>query len=97
MKGLREARVLFRHAMRNSLNSPLAMTGLQIGASLGVVTIVEVIFSWPGVGNYFALSVASDDLPAMFACALLIGACFITINLIVDILQLLTDPRIAYQ
>jgi peptide/nickel transport system permease protein len=97
MKGIPEAKVLFRHAMRNSMNSALAMTGLQIGASLGVVTIVEVIFSWPGVGNYFALSVASDDLPAMFACALLIGACFITINLIVDILQVLTDPRIAYR
>jgi peptide/nickel transport system permease protein len=62
-----------------------------------VVTIVEVIFSWPGVGNYFALSVASDDLPAMLACALLIGASFITINLVVDILQGVADPRIAYR
>jgi peptide/nickel transport system permease protein len=97
MKGLHEAKVLLRHALRNSMNSALAMTGLQIGASLGVVTIVEVIFSWPGVGNYFALSVASDDLPAMLACALLIGASFITINLVVDILQGVADPRIAYR
>lgn len=95
MKGLTPRQVMTRHLVRNCLNSALAMTGLQIGVMLAWVTIVESIYSWPGIGQYLALSIAATDLPAIVGVALVFGAIFIVVNTCVDIGQALADPRIA--
>jgi peptide/nickel transport system permease protein len=97
IKGLKEWQVVVKHCLRNCMNATLAMTGLQIGALLGSLTIVEVVFSWPGLGNYLSLSVNSADLPSILGVALVIGAIFIFVNFLVDVLQSVADPRIAYR
>jgi peptide/nickel transport system permease protein len=97
VKGLPEWQVVTRHALRNCMNATLAMTGLQMGVIFGSVAIVEVVFSWPGLGNYLSLSVSGADLPAILGAALVIGAAFIFINLLVDVLQSVADPRIAFR
>jgi peptide/nickel transport system permease protein len=95
MKGLNDLRLMSGHVFRNCLNSALAMTGLQVGVMLASVTIVESVFAWPGVGQYLALSIGATDLPAIIAVALVIGAIFIVVNTLTDILQALADPRIT--
>jgi peptide/nickel transport system permease protein len=94
-KGLEHWRVLFKHTLRNCLNGALAMTGLQVGAMFAGVVIVENVFAWPGLGNYTAQAIASDDFPAILGTVLVVGAVYVMANLIVDILQAVADPRIS--
>jgi peptide/nickel transport system permease protein len=94
-KGLEQWRVLFKHTLRNCLNGALAMTGLQVGAMFAGVVIVENVFAWPGLGNYTAQAIASDDFPAILGTVLVVGAVYVVANLIVDILQAVADPRIS--
>jgi peptide/nickel transport system permease protein len=94
-KGLEQWRVLLKHTLRNCLNGALAMTGLQVGAMFAGVVIVENVFAWPGLGNYTAAAIASDDFPAILGTVLVVGAVYVVANLIVDILQAVADPRIS--
>lgn len=93
-KALPERRVLTRHALRNALNAPLTMVGLQVGMLLGGVVVVEAIFAWPGIGLYTMQSVAATDFPAIAGVTLLLGALYVVINTLVDIAQVAADPRI---
>ncbi|GIH23408.1 peptide ABC transporter permease [Acrocarpospora phusangensis] len=95
LKGLSWTGIVFKHALRNCLNSALAMTGLMFGVMLGTVAIVEKIFAWPGVGNYLSISIRTTDVPAITAVAVVFGAIFITLNAAVDVLQTFADPRIS--
>jgi peptide/nickel transport system permease protein len=93
-KGLSEGRVLRRHLLRNSIGPALSMTGLQVGLMFAGVLVVEQVFSWPGVGQYTAQSIPVADFPAISGVTLLLGAGYVVINTIVDILQAVADPRI---
>ena len=93
-KGLTERRVLWGHALRNSLNAPLTIFGLEFGAMLAGIAIVETIFGWPGLGLYIERSIASTDVPAIIGATLVIGAVFVIANAIVDIVQAIVDPRL---
>jgi len=93
-KGLREPQVMRRHVLRNSLGPALSMTGLQVGLMFAGVLVVELIFAWPGLGQYTAQSIPVDDFPAIAGVMLLLGVAYVAINTVVDLLQAAADPRI---
>lgn len=92
-KGLRERTVLIRHALRNALSPTLTMVGLQLAVMLAGVVVVEDIFSWPGVGFLMAQSISTSDLPVITGVTLVLGLSYVVINLVVDVLQVVIDPR----
>jgi peptide/nickel transport system permease protein len=94
-KGLRERTVLFRHALRNSLSAALSMTGLQIGLMFAGIVVIETIFAWPGIGLYTDQSIPPSDFPAIAGVTLVLGAAYVVINAVVDILQAAVDPRVT--
>jgi peptide/nickel transport system permease protein len=93
-KGLTEYRVLMKHALRNSLTPVLAMTGLQVGLLLTGVIVVETVFAWPGLGLYTARALQFDDFPAVIGVTLVFGFIYVVVNAVVDILQMVADPRL---
>jgi peptide/nickel transport system permease protein len=94
-KGVPETGVLARHVARNAIGPGLSMGGLQLGFMFAGTVVVEQIFSWPGIGNYLAASIPVSDFPAIAAVTLVLGAFYILVNAIVDILQALADPRLS--
>ncbi|OJU80569.1 MAG: hypothetical protein BGO11_07335 [Solirubrobacterales bacterium 70-9] len=93
-KGLREREVLMRHALRNSLNAPLTIAGLEMGAMLAGIAVVETIFAWPGIGLYMDRAIASNDIPAIAGVTFVVGIVFVLANAVVEVIQLLVDPRL---
>jgi peptide/nickel transport system permease protein len=93
-KGLPPRVVTFRHTVRNALIPILTITGIQLATILGGVIVVEVVFAWPGLGRLVFNAVASRDYPVIQGAVLLIAALFLLINLIVDALYAVADPRI---
>jgi peptide/nickel transport system permease protein len=93
-KGLTDSAVVVHHVVRNSLNPPLSMAGLQLGFIFAGVVVVEQVFSWPGLGNYLAESIQVSDFPAIAGVTLILGALYIVVNAVVDVLQAVVDPRI---
>ena len=93
-KGLPPRVVTFRHTVRNALIPVLTITGIQLATILGGVIVVEVVFAWPGLGRLVYNSVAARDYPVIQGAVLLIAALFLLINLIVDVLYAVVDPRI---
>ena len=93
-KGLSEFAVMLHHAVRNSATPVLAMAGLQMGLVLTGVIVVETVFAWPGLGLYASDSLVNADFPAIIGVTLLLGAAYVIINAIVDVLQLVADPRL---
>jgi peptide/nickel transport system permease protein len=94
-KGLSERVVLLRHTIRNSAGAALSMGGLQIGLMFAGVMVVEVVYNWPGIGLYTYQSINRADLPAIAGVTVLLGAVYVIINTVVDILQAVADPRIV--
>jgi peptide/nickel transport system permease protein len=95
-KGLRERRVVYVHALRNALIPAVTMIGLQTGALLAGAFLVEIIFSWPGIGFYTINSIMAMDFNAIITTTLLVAVVYTVTNLIVDILYVAIDPRISY-
>lgn len=95
-KGLRERSVLIRHALRNGLIPVITLAGIQIGYLLSGSVIVEVVFSWPGVGRLIVDSIGARDYPVVQAAVILLALALIIVNLAVDIIYALIDPRIKY-
>ena len=93
-KGLGETRVILRHGLRNALIPVVTLIGLQSGYLLGGAVVTETIFTWPGVGRLAVGSILSSDFPLAQGCILVMALAFIIINLIVDILYGLLDPRV---
>jgi peptide/nickel transport system permease protein len=93
-KGLAPAVVTFRHIVRNALVPVLTITGIQLATILGGVIVVEVVFAWPGLGRLTYNAVAARDYPVIQGAVLLIAVLFLLINLIVDVLYAVVDPRI---
>ena len=96
-KGLREGPVVLRHAFRNALIPVVTMLGIQIGFLLSGVVLVEVVFTWPGLGRYAVDSVLSFDFYAVIGAALVIAVIFVVSNTIVDLLYAQLDPRIRHK
>ncbi|MDT5113227.1 MAG: peptide/nickel transport system permease protein [Mycobacterium sp.] len=93
-KGLSPAVVTFRHTVRNALVPILTITGIQLATILGGVIVVEVVFAWPGLGRLVYNAVAARDYPVIQGAVLLIAVLFLLINLMVDLLYAVIDPRI---
>ncbi len=94
-KGLRERRVVVKHALRNALIPALTVTGLQIGELLGGNMIVETIFAWPGLGRLVVSSIFARDYVVVQAAVMLYALTYVAVNLIVDVLYTYLNPRIA--
>lgn len=93
-KGASEHRVVWRHAFRNSLPPLLTQLGLDFGLLLGGVVIIEVVFSWPGIGRLAIDAVQSQDLPLLLGTVLFATVCIVVVNLIVDVIIAVLDPRV---
>lgn len=93
-KGLSELRVVVRHALRNALIPVVTLIGLQIGFLLGGAVVTETIFSWPGVGRLAVGAILSADFPMAQGTIIVLSAGFIVINLGVDLLYAVLDPRV---
>lgn len=95
-KGLQSRVVIFRHALRNGLIPVITAFGLQLGWLLGGSVVVESVFSWPGLGRLMIESIHIRDITIVQAGLLFFAASFVLINLVVDILYTLLDPRVSY-
>ena len=93
-KGLGEALVVNRHALRNALVPVVTIMGLQFGALLGGSVVTETVFALPGMGRLIVQSIGNRDYPVVQAGVFLIALAFVGVNLVVDILYALLDPRI---
>ena len=93
-RGLSEWRIFFRHAFANTLIPVITVISLQIGSLIAFAVITESVFQWPGLGLLFLQSVGAADVPMMSAYLIVIAALFVSINLIVDLLYFIIDPRL---
>ena len=93
-RGLSPLRVVVVHGLRNALIPVITVVGLQIGALLGGAVLTETIFSWPGIGKWLIDSIGRRDYPVVQAGILISALTFIAVNLVVDVLYGVADPRI---
>jgi ABC-type dipeptide/oligopeptide/nickel transport system permease component len=96
-KGLIERVVIYRHALRNALISVITVVGLQVGYLLGGDVLVEIVFSWPGIGLLMMNGITARDFPIVQGAVLLVATSYVVVNLVVDVLYAYVDPRIHYQ
>jgi len=95
-KGLTEPSVVLRHALRNAAIPVLTVIGLQIGSLLGGAVITESVFAWPGMGKLIVDAIFFRDFPVVQTVLILSATVFVAINLLVDLLYTVIDPRIRY-
>jgi len=95
-RGLSQYKVIMHHGIRNSLIPVLTVMGVLYGAYLGGVIVIEVVFSWPGLGNFAYTSILKSDHPAIMGVVLVIALLYSLVNLLVDILYRYLDPRIKF-
>lgn len=95
-KGLQEKKVVWRHVARNALIPVITVVGLELGTLLSGSIIVETVFSWPGSGSLLITSLNARDYPLVTGLVMTYTAAFVTINLIIDGLYAVIDPRIRY-
>ena len=93
-KGLTDLGV-FSHVVKNAAPTALAVMGLQLGYLLGGSILIETVFSWPGTGFLLNSAIFQRDLPLMQGTILVLAMFFVVLNLVVDVIQTLLDPRIA--
>jgi len=93
-RGLSDRAVHFSHALKNTLVPVITIAGLQLGGIIAFAIITEQVFQWPGMGLLFIQAVQFADIPVMAAYLCLIGLIFVVINLVVDMLYYLVDPRL---
>jgi peptide/nickel transport system permease protein len=95
-KGLGESRVLSRHVFRNAFIPTLTVLSLQIGYLLAGNFLVESVFNWPGIGLYAVTAIKNLDYAAIMGVTLVVSVIYLVINLVVDLLYVVLDPRITY-
>ena len=93
-RGLTNNAIHFGHALKNTLVPVITITGLQLGALIAFAIITETVFQWPGMGLLFIQAVTFADIPVMAAYLCLIALIFVVINLVVDLLYFVVDPRL---
>ncbi|GAA4706055.1 ABC transporter permease subunit [Brevibacillus fulvus] len=96
-KGLGQFFVVYKHALKNAFIPILTIIGLQTGLLLGGAVLTETIFGWPGIGRYIYTAIGNRDYPVIQSGILVIATIFVVINLLVDLLYALIDPRIKYR
>jgi peptide/nickel transport system permease protein len=97
LKGLPEALVIGKHAFKNALIPVLTLAGINLVLMVNVAVVVETVFAWPGVGRLMYEGIAFRDFPIVQATVLLGGAMIVIVNLVVDVLYAVIDPRIRYE
>jgi peptide/nickel transport system permease protein len=93
-RGLSNNAIYFGHALKNTLVPVITITGLQLGELIAFAIITETVFQWPGMGLLFIQAVQFADIPVMAAYLCLIGFIFVLVNLTVDVLYYVVDPRL---
>lgn len=96
-KGLLPNMVLIGHALKNSLLPVVTVVGLQVGGLLGGSVVTESIFAWPGVGQLIVNSISNRDFPVVQTAVIFLASTFVLVNLAVDLIYMLIDPRISYE
>ena len=97
LKGNPERVVVWRHALRNALIPIVAMGGMQLGRLLGGAVIVETIFGWPGLGQLILEAINTRDYSLVQTGVFITSTFFILLNLVVDLMYGIIDPRIRYE
>lgn len=95
-RGLGKGRILLFHALRGSLVPLVTMFGLSIGSLLGGITVIEILFSWPGMGEMIVQAVMQRDYPLIQGYIMVVGVLVVMTNLMVDLLYLIIDPQIRH-
>jgi peptide/nickel transport system permease protein len=93
-KGISERAVVIRHALRNAWLPVVTMIGLEFGFLIGGVVVVEMVFSWPGIGRLVFNAINQRDIPVVQAAVVVLALVFIALNLIVDLVYAKIDPRV---
>lgn len=93
-KGVPRRRVIYRHALRNALMPVLSVIGLRFGALLGGAVMTETIFAWPGLGQLTVAAISQRDFPLIQGIVLTFAIIFALVNLVVDLLYAVVDPRV---
>ncbi|MEE2708699.1 MAG: nickel ABC transporter permease [Gemmatimonadota bacterium] len=96
-KGLREVVVICKHALRNAMIPTTTVVGLSFGSLLGGAVLTEMVFAWPGLGRLIVYAIGIRDLPVVQGAVLLLALTFVLVNLAVDLLYGLIDPRVRYE
>ncbi len=97
LKGLPEALVITKHAFKNALIPVLTLAGINLVIMVNVAVVVETVFAWPGIGRLLYEGIAFRDFPVVQATVLLGGVMIIAVNLLVDLMYAVIDPRIRFQ
>ena len=97
LKGLPEALVIGKHAFKNALIPVLTLAGINLVLMVNVAVVVETVFAWPGVGRLLYEGIAFRDFPVVQATVLVGGSMIVVVNLVVDLLYAVIDPRIRYE
>ena len=95
-KGLPQRVILYRHALKNSLIPTVTVLGVSFGRMLGGSILVETIFQWPGMGLFAYQAITNNDFPAVMGAVLLMTLMALAVNLVVDLIYVMLDPRIRY-
>lgn len=95
-KGLSPFKVIFKHALRNVMISVVTICGLQFGELIAFSIVTETIFQWPGMGNLLLTSIYETDQPVIVTYIMLASFIILTINMVVDILYAVLNPKIRY-
>jgi len=93
-KGLTEAAVVWKHALKNAALPLVTIIGLDLGSLLGGAVITETVFAWPGVGRLAVQAIANRDFPVVQAAVFAFGTIFVAVNLLVDLCYVVLDPRV---
>jgi peptide/nickel transport system permease protein len=93
-KGLPERVVIYKHALKNAINPTITIIGMSFGSILAGAPLTETVFSWPGMGKWAAYAIVSLDRASIMGFALITGIIFVLVNLIVDVLYSVVDPRV---
>ncbi|HLR47246.1 MAG TPA: ABC transporter permease, partial [Deinococcales bacterium] len=96
-KGLTERRILYRHAARNALLPVITQLAVTIGLAAGGQVVVEVVFSWPGLGREVLQAVRTSDFPLAQATFLLLAVLVIVMNFLADLVYGVLDPRVKLE
>ena len=96
-KGLKERVVVIKHALKNAMIPIITVVGLQFGLLLGGAVLTETVFAWPGLGRLIVDSILARDYPVIQGAILIFGLLYIMVNLVVDLIYALVDPRIRYE
>jgi peptide/nickel transport system permease protein len=96
-KGVSEGKVVYKHALKNTLIPFVPIAGMQMGSLLAGAIVTEKVFAWPGMGRLFLEAIGVMDFPVIIAWALVVATIFLTVNLAVDIVYVWLDPRIRHE